>query len=78
MFNSHDWCIQGANSTLSFRGRRSLSAERDEGRLRTELRAGGVDGSGKTTEVICKLAFCLLTGKGKCKILSSHFAVRPD
>lgn len=37
MFSSLDRCIQGANSTLSFRGRRSFSAERDEGRLRTEL-----------------------------------------
>lgn len=31
-----DRCIQGANSVLNCRGRRSLSVERDEGRLRTE------------------------------------------
>lgn len=37
MFSSLDRCIQGANSTLSCRGRRSLGVERDEGRLRTEL-----------------------------------------
>lgn len=34
--------------------------------------------AGSTAKVICKFTFCLLTDRGKCKILLSYFAIHPE
>lgn len=43
--------------------------------MKGDCRQSRHSGDGKTTKVIYKFAFCLLTDRGRCKILLSYFAI---
>lgn len=70
------WHTQEANSVLCAFEVGGRSSQSWKGWRETKDRVGKVwVEAGKTVKVICKFAFCVLTDRGKCKILLSYFAI---